>query len=236
MNLTEPHQTPRWALWTILICIAGILMIVSAELALRLIPGPWSGAFFHRYDPDLGTWHLSNFSGKNMSADYSVRASFNSFGMRDRERTLAKTGTLRSAVLGDSFVEGLQVADTETFTRQMEELFEELNKNGYFVATYEGNELKIFHKYREKQVFKNVWTDKRYQSEFHGTNLLKDILGKNIFNYPLSFINYFCRTINYYLLVIIWSPSCNPDKTTTYSLPSKPVVIVISSTFPDLIT
>ena len=47
------------------------------------------------------------------------------------------------------------------------------NKNGYFVAVRENNQIKIFHKYREKQVFKNVWTNKKYHSEFHGTNLLK---------------------------------------------------------------
>ncbi|HPW05636.1 MAG TPA: site-specific DNA-methyltransferase [bacterium] len=59
-------------------------------------------------------------------------------------------------------------------------------EKGYFVAQYERGRIQIFHKYREQQVFKNVWTDKRYQSEFHGTNLLKDILGKTTFNYPKS--------------------------------------------------
>ena len=54
-------------------------------------------------------------------------------------------------------------------------------EKGYFVAQYERGRIQIFHKYREQQVFKNVWTDKRYQSEFHGTNLLKDILGKTTF-------------------------------------------------------
>jgi adenine-specific DNA-methyltransferase len=59
-------------------------------------------------------------------------------------------------------------------------------EKGYFVAQYERDRIQIFHKYREQQVLKNVWTDKRYQSEFHGTNLLKDILGKTTFNYPKS--------------------------------------------------
>jgi len=71
--------------------------------------------------------------------------------------------------------------------KTLPETFDFRNKEkGYFVAQYENGRLQIFHKYREQQVFKNVWTDKRYQSEFHGTNLLKDILGKNIFNYPKS--------------------------------------------------
>ena len=70
--------------------------------------------------------------------------------------------------------------------KNIAESFSELNNNGYFVAVREDNEIKIFHKYREKQVFKNVWTNKKYHSEFHGTNLLKAILGKNIFEYPKS--------------------------------------------------
>ncbi|WP_201328884.1 site-specific DNA-methyltransferase [Thermotomaculum hydrothermale] len=64
--------------------------------------------------------------------------------------------------------------------------FEKLNKDGYFVAKKEGNQIKIFHKYREKQVFKNIWINKKYHSEFHGTNLLKKILGENLFEYPKS--------------------------------------------------
>ncbi|WP_420319710.1 DNA methyltransferase, partial [Escherichia coli] len=42
------------------------------------------------------------------------------------------------------------------------------------------------HKYREQQVFKNLWIDKKYQSEFNGTNLLKNILGQSLFDYPKS--------------------------------------------------
>jgi len=64
--------------------------------------------------------------------------------------------------------------------------FNRLNKNGYFCAIKENNNIKIFHKYREKQVFKNVWTNKKYHSEFNGTNLLKKILGENCFDYPKS--------------------------------------------------
>jgi len=70
--------------------------------------------------------------------------------------------------------------------KNISESFSKLNINSYFVAIKEDNEIKILHKYREKQVFKNVWTSKKYQSEFHGTNLLKKILGKNLFEYPKS--------------------------------------------------
>jgi adenine-specific DNA-methyltransferase len=70
--------------------------------------------------------------------------------------------------------------------KNIPQTFDKLNKNDYFVATLENERVEIFHQYREKQVFKNVWTDKKYQSEFHGTNVLKDILGENAFEYPKS--------------------------------------------------
>ena len=51
--------------------------------------------------------------------------------------------------------------------------FQKLNKDDYFQAKLEADEIVIYHKCREQQVYKNVWTNKKYQSEFHGTNLLK---------------------------------------------------------------
>ena len=70
--------------------------------------------------------------------------------------------------------------------KNIAQTFRQLNNNGYFVAQREKESIQILHKYRENQVFKNVWIDKKYHSEFHGTNLLKKILGKNIFSYPKS--------------------------------------------------
>ncbi|UHT65658.1 site-specific DNA-methyltransferase [Acinetobacter lwoffii] len=65
------------------------------------------------------------------------------------------------------------------------ESFIQLNKDGYFQAVQlEDGSIQINHKYREQQVFKNLWTQKKYQSEFNGTNLLKDILGSTLFSFP----------------------------------------------------
>lgn len=66
------------------------------------------------------------------------------------------------------------------------ETFDEKNSKGLFVAKRENEKIVIYRKYYEQQIFKNVWTDQKYQSEFHGTNLLKKILGKNVFEYPKS--------------------------------------------------
>ncbi|NUM41637.1 MAG: site-specific DNA-methyltransferase [Leptospiraceae bacterium] len=66
------------------------------------------------------------------------------------------------------------------------ETFEEKNKEKMFIAKLEDKKIQIYRKFYEQQILKNVWTDKKYQSEFHGTNLLKELLGKNIFEYPKS--------------------------------------------------
>lgn len=65
--------------------------------------------------------------------------------------------------------------------------FDELNKDGYFKAVKEGDLIQIYHKYYENQVLKNLWIDKKYQSEFNGTNVIKDMFGTSeVFSYPKS--------------------------------------------------
>ena len=73
--------------------------------------------------------------------------------------------------------------------KNVRETFVMLNKGDYFKAlrsSKEGNRISIYHKYRENEVLKNVWIDKKYQSEFHGTNLLRQLIGENKFSYPKS--------------------------------------------------
>lgn len=70
--------------------------------------------------------------------------------------------------------------------KNIKETFDELNKDGYFVAKKEDGTVRLYHKYYEQSVLKNVWTDKRYQSEFNGTNLLKQIVPDSKFSYPKS--------------------------------------------------
>ena len=61
------------------------------------------------------------------------------------------------------------------------------NDNKMFVAQREGDVVKIYNKYPEQQVFKNLWTDKKYFPEFQGTQLLKKLFdGVNCFDYPKS--------------------------------------------------
>jgi adenine-specific DNA-methyltransferase len=88
----------------------------------------------------------------------------------------------------DSYYEVFPITNNgkEMAWKNVKDTFVELNHNGYFVAKKENEKIIIYHKYREQQVIKNVWTDKKYQSEFQGTNLLKKIIGENEFSYPKS--------------------------------------------------
>lgn len=70
--------------------------------------------------------------------------------------------------------------------KNVKKSFNELNKDGYFKAEKVDGKVVLLHKYYEQQVLKNVWTDKRYHSEFNGTNLLKKLIGKTKFSYPKS--------------------------------------------------
>ena len=64
--------------------------------------------------------------------------------------------------------------------------FDDLNARNYFRAIEEKGKIVLQHKFREQEVLKNVWVDKKYQSEFNGTNLLKSLIGENNFSYPKS--------------------------------------------------
>lgn len=70
--------------------------------------------------------------------------------------------------------------------KNIRESFDQLNIDDYFISERKGDAIVLLHKYREQQVLKNLWVDKKYQSEFNGTNLLKAIVGKNPFDYPKS--------------------------------------------------
>jgi lysophospholipase L1-like esterase len=70
---------------------------------------------FFEPDQQLGARHIPS-KQVTWRMEGLSRDSFNSFGMRDYERTLAKKpGTTRIAILGDSAAEGLQVPLQDTF-------------------------------------------------------------------------------------------------------------------------
>lgn len=93
-----------------------------------------------------------------------------------------------TTVFKEGYIEIYPVTNTGDFSwKNIKSTFNELNKNEYFISKSENGKIILYHKYYEQQVFKNVWTAKKYQSEFNGTKVIKDLFeGKNIFSFPKS--------------------------------------------------
>jgi adenine-specific DNA-methyltransferase len=88
----------------------------------------------------------------------------------------------------DWYIEIFPVQNNKEFTwKTNKETFIKRNNDWYFIAerNIDGT-IQIVHKYREQQVFKNIWLDKKYFSEFNGTNVVKKLLWNNVFSYPKS--------------------------------------------------
>ena len=106
------------------IIATGILLISSFVLAFLI----GEVAVRTMYPQQLGMWtytregltlHLPNHTGKSLRFGHEIRT--NSFGMRDREHALKKeASTFRILVLGDSFMEALQVKFEESFPNLLE--------------------------------------------------------------------------------------------------------------------
>ncbi|HEX3419640.1 MAG TPA: hypothetical protein VHT01_00270 [Candidatus Udaeobacter sp.] len=75
--------------------------------------------FWTETNPVFGMWHRPNGHFFHQGGCFSVEYTTNSYGARDRERTLHTTKP-RTIVLGDSFVEGFGVPDDERLTNLME--------------------------------------------------------------------------------------------------------------------
>jgi len=106
--------------------LAFCLLFVLGEVALRAItwlPGHYRSAPFRRYDPVLGLTLIPNKDVMHSRGCFEGEIRTNSWGMRDRDRSLAKKqGELRIALMGDSMVEGVHVKPEQVMNIRMENL------------------------------------------------------------------------------------------------------------------
>lgn len=131
MPTMQRHRRKRSLRSRLLLIAVGLgLGLVAAEAALRVAgishPVP--------YAPDrwCGSKLQPNFSG-HWSKEGRAAFHTNSLGFRDCEHTIRKpTKTRRIAVLGDSYIEALQVSDDATFARRLESEFFERPIDGKF--------------------------------------------------------------------------------------------------------
>jgi hypothetical protein len=75
--------------------------------------------FWADINPAFGVWHRSNGTYIHKGGCYNVTYTTNSYGARDVERSLHSTQP-RTVVLGDSFIEGMGVADKDRLTNILE--------------------------------------------------------------------------------------------------------------------
>ena len=119
----------RRALWVargLLVLLPILLLLVGLEVALRLfgpiLPGNYtSGPYLERH-PVYGFFHVPNYVGWQRSTEYFAWVRFNRLGLRDPRASYAKPpNTFRILLLGDSFMEAVQVDQSQTTAALLEE-------------------------------------------------------------------------------------------------------------------
>ena len=108
----------RWRVWVAAALFTFALTFAAAELTLRALGVSYP--VFWTVDPHLGLVLRPDTAGW-FRDEGGAYVTINAHGMRDRPRETAKApGVYRIAVLGDSFIEALQVPLEKTFCAQLE--------------------------------------------------------------------------------------------------------------------
>jgi hypothetical protein len=121
-------NTPRTRLRVkILAAVLGCLVaLIAAEGVLRVATAVLKPRFT-KVDPTIGWYHYPSSSGRKAMEGHEYEISYNSHGYRYPEHDLERTcGVRRVLVLGDSFVDGSEVGDTETFTWLLNQSFPDI--------------------------------------------------------------------------------------------------------------
>ena len=101
----------------LLLVLGGLLLgLLVVEAAFRLagpnVPLDLTMARFQAYHPVYGFFHQPGVSGWVRTDEFTSHVKFNTRGLRGPEVALPKPAdTFRALVLGDSVVEGAQVAE-----------------------------------------------------------------------------------------------------------------------------
>lgn len=105
------------------IALTGAIAEISLRVADAAPPVEAPGWFWQAPDPVTGWSHLPGSSGRSFNTlyEYDAQVSFNSRGIRGPESlTYAKPeGVYRVLLLGDSFIEAVQVNESETLGEQL---------------------------------------------------------------------------------------------------------------------
>jgi hypothetical protein len=115
----------RWRARLATVLFGLLLPLVVLEAAIRLfgpfLPGQYdTGAYLVR-DAALGHFHVPGFDGWIKAPEFTTQVTINARGLRDRRESYEKPpGTFRIVLLGDSFVEAVQVEQWEGVAERLE--------------------------------------------------------------------------------------------------------------------
>ena len=129
-RLAEPERAPGqdrpapsrrvvWIARLVLVLVTVLLFLGLLEATLRMfgpiLPGNYtSGPYLERH-PIYGFFHIPGYEGWQHSSEYFARVRFNALGLRDPRQSYEKPpNTFRILLLGDSFMEAVQVEQRET--------------------------------------------------------------------------------------------------------------------------
>jgi lysophospholipase L1-like esterase len=116
---TRPQRRFRMRSKLLLASLAGVLAFGIAEIGLRLVGFSFPQPYFP--DEHCGSRLVPGFRGW-WSKEGAAQIEVNSLGFRDREHELRKPkGTIRIAVLGDSYIEAFQVPQPAMFGSVLEQ-------------------------------------------------------------------------------------------------------------------
>lgn len=115
---STPARRPRRRSFVIISVLLGcVIGLLVAEAGLRIVG--YSSPEFYQPDAERGYALIPNMKG-TYSKEGRSSVSINREGFRDVDHDIAKPpGTFRIAVIGDSYVEALQVEQDEIFTNYM---------------------------------------------------------------------------------------------------------------------
>lgn len=130
----------------LLLLVAMLAALLLGELVLRLLR-PATSAYsvaatgnqyhFYQFDPQLGWANTPLAHGTFARDEFRYEVAINAHGMRQAEVSLAKpAGLRRIAVLGDSFVWGIGVADADRTTEQLAQRLDGVEVLNFGVSGY----------------------------------------------------------------------------------------------------
>lgn len=103
-----------------------LISLFTLEIGLRLALGRTFPPRFFEPHADMGHFHIAGSHGWQRTGEYETYVEINAQGLRDHTYPYQKSpDRFRILVVGDSFVEGLQVSVEDTFPKVLETTFAE---------------------------------------------------------------------------------------------------------------